>query len=65
MDFITHFPITSRQNDVIMVVIEKMRKVAHFVAIKSTNSTSEVDKIFIKDIVRLHGVPKKIISKRC
>ena len=64
MDFITCFPRTSKQHDAIMVVIEMLRKVAHFVAVKSTNSSSEVAQIFIKEIVRLHGVPKRIISNR-
>jgi len=32
--------------------------------VKSTNSTSEVVQMFIRDIVSLHGVPKKIISYR-
>lgn len=47
-----------------MVVIEKLSKVAHFLAVKSTNLTSEVTQKFIKEIVRLHGVPKKIILNR-
>jgi len=45
----------------LFVVIDKLRKVAHFVALKSTNSASEIAKIFIKEIVRLHGIPKKIV----
>ena len=64
MDFIIGLPRTSRKHDAIMVVIDKLNKVAHFVVVKSTNSVSEVAKIFIKDIVRLHGVPKKIILDR-
>jgi len=38
--------------------------VVDFVVVKSTNSTSEVVQIFIKEIVILHGVPKKIILDR-
>jgi len=45
-------------------VVERLSKVSHFITFKSTNSTSEVDHIFIREIVRLHGVPKKIISYR-
>jgi len=62
MDFITSFPRTSRQHDSIMVVLEKLRKVAHFISLKSTYSTSYVAHAFIKDVVRLHGVPKQIVS---
>jgi len=36
--------------------------VANFVNVKSKNSTSKVAQVFIREIVRLHGVPKKIIS---
>ncbi len=34
MDFITGLPMTSKKHDAIMVVIEKLSKVAHFVAVK-------------------------------
>lgn len=64
MDFITYFQKTSRQHDSIMVVVNKLTKVAHFIPMKSTNSNSEVAQVFITDILRLHGVPKNIISDR-
>ena len=64
MDFTTSFPRTSRQHDSNMVVLNTLRKVAHFISVKSMNSASEVGQFFIKDIVRLHGVPKKIILDR-
>lgn len=63
-DFITNFPRTSRQHEAIMLVIDKLSKVAHFVVVKSTNSTSAVAQIFIKEIVTFHGFPKKIIADR-
>jgi len=64
MDFITGFPRTLRHHVSIMVVVEKLGKVAHFIAVKSTNLASEVAHIFIREIVRLHGVPNKIILDR-
>lgn len=42
MDFITRFPRTVRQNDSIMVVVGKLKKVVHFILVKSTFSTSNV-----------------------
>lgn len=45
-------------------MVDKLSKVAHFIAVNSTNSASEVAHIFIRKIVRLHGVPKKIISEK-
>ena len=64
MDFITVFPRTSKQHDSIMVVIDKLRNMSHSIAVKSTNSDSEVEQVFIKEIILLHGVPNKIISNR-
>jgi len=45
-----------------MVVVDKLSKVVHFIVVKSTNLTGKVTHIFIMEIVRLHGVPKNIIS---
>jgi len=64
MEFITGLLRTSRQHDSIMVLVDGLSKVAHLIAVKSTNSASEGAQIFIKEIVRLHGVPKKIISDK-
>lgn len=46
-----------------MVVVDKFTKVAHFILVKYTNSASEVAQVFIREIMRLHGVPKNIISE--
>ena len=64
MDFITCFFRTSKKHDSIMVVVDKLRKVAHFIAVNSTNLDIELYHIFIKDIVRLHFFPKNIISNK-
>ena len=64
MDFIIGLPRTPKKHDAIMVMVEKLSKVDHFVVVKSTNSVSEVAQVFIKEIVRLHGVPKRIILDR-
>ena len=59
MDFITGLSRTSRQHDSIMIVVDKLTKVAHFITVKSTYSTTEVAHVFIREIVGLHGIPKK------
>ena len=64
MDFIIGLPKTSRQHDSSMVVVDRLTKVAHFIPVKSTNSTNEVAQVFIKVIVRYHGVPKNIVSDK-
>ena len=64
MDFITGFPITWRQHDSIMLVVEKLTKETHFIPVKSTYKTDAIAKIFLKEIFKLHGLPKPIVSDR-
>jgi hypothetical protein len=64
MDFIIGLPKSSKQNDFVMVVVEKMSKVAHFIHVKSTCKEIDIASIFMKEIFRLHGMPKEIISDR-
>eukprot|EP00253_Pinus_taeda_P003382 PITA_03382 len=61
-DFVTRLLRKSRQHDSIMVVVDRLTKVAHFTPVKSSYSTSDVAQVFIKFVVRFHGVPKKIVS---
>jgi len=64
MDFITGLPRIVRQHDSIMVVVDRLSKVAHFILVKTTYLASEVAQVFIREIVRLHGVSRKIVSDR-
>ena len=61
MDFITWFPSTVRQHDSIMVILDRLIKVMHFIPLKSTLSARDVAQVFIRDVVRLHGFPKNIM----
>ena len=62
MVFIIGFSKTVTQHDSIMVIVDRLTKVAHFIPVKSTLSTSDITHVFIKDVVRLHGVPQNIVS---
>ena len=62
MDFIKGLPIIWRQHDSIMVFMDKLAKETHFVPIKSMHKTDDIAKIFMKDIFKLHGLPKAIVS---
>ena len=64
MDFITGLPMTWRQHDSIMVLVDKLTKAAHFILVKSTDKTDDIAKIFMRDIFKLHGLPKEIVSDR-
>ena len=47
-----------------MVVVDKLSKETHFIPIKSTHKASDIVNIFMKEIFRLHGLPKEIVSYR-
>ena len=64
MDFITRFPMTWRQHDSIMFVVYKLTKVTHFIPVKSMHKTDDIANIFMKEIFKLHGLPKEIVSDR-
>eukprot|EP01018_Ginkgo_biloba_P024719 Gb_03960 [translate_table: standard] len=61
VDFSTGLP-NSQGKDAIFVVVDKLTKYAHFCRIQSNSKASEVAKIFLKEIHRLHGLSKVIIS---
>ena len=64
MDFIIGIPKSKKQNDCICVVVEKLSKATHFILVKSTYKAGHIDDIFLKEILRLHGIPKEIILDR-
>ena len=47
-----------------MVVVDKLTKEAHFISVKSTHYTDDIAKIFMKEIFKLHGFLKAIVSDR-
>ena len=64
LNFITDLPKTQKHNDSIMVVIDKLSECAHFNPLKSTFKAINIAEIFMKEIFRLHGIPKMVISDR-
>ncbi|KAH0711565.1 hypothetical protein KY289_007524 [Solanum tuberosum] len=64
MDFITGLPRSRRQHDSIWVIVDRMTKSAHFLPVKTTNTAEDYAKLYVQEIVRLHGVPISIISDR-
>eukprot|EP00253_Pinus_taeda_P033795 PITA_33795 len=64
MDFIIGLPKTKRNNDSIMVVVEKLSKAAHFIPVQSTYKAAQIAHVFMQNVFKLHGLPKTIISYR-
>ena len=64
IDLITRLHKSKKQNDSIMVVVDKLSKFSHFIPIQSTYKAVQIANIFMQNIFKLHGVPKMIISDR-
>jgi len=64
MDFVTSLPNTPRGNDAIWVVIDRLTKSVHFLPINITFPVAQLAEIYIRDVVKLHGVPSSIVSDR-
>ncbi|KAF5781274.1 putative nucleotidyltransferase, Ribonuclease H [Helianthus annuus] len=64
MDFVTGLPRTQAGNDTIWVIVDRLTKSAHFLAIKETDKYSQLAAVYLKEVVSRHGVPTSIISDR-
>ena len=64
MDFVTHLPQTPQGYDAVWVIVDMFMKSAHFLAMWMTFTLERLCRLYIREIVRLHGVPVSIVSDR-
>ncbi|KAI5338654.1 hypothetical protein L3X38_017925 [Prunus dulcis] len=64
MDFVFKLPRTSKRHDGIWVIVDRLTKSAYFLPLKETYSLSKLAKLFVDEIVRLHGAIAPILSDR-
>ena len=63
MDFIGPFP-KSKGFDYLWVVICRLTSMVHLVPVNTTTKASELASLYVKEVVRLHGLPDCIVSDR-
>ncbi|XP_022152032.1 uncharacterized protein LOC111019841 [Momordica charantia] len=64
MDFIAGLPRTTKGYTTIWVIVDRLTKSAHLIPGQATYTVEKWADLYIKEIVRLHGVPVSIVSDR-
>ncbi|RDX89745.1 hypothetical protein CR513_28493, partial [Mucuna pruriens] len=64
VNFILGFPRSKGLRDSISIVVERFSKMTHFIPCHKSDETSYVANLFFRDVVRLHGLPRTIVSYR-
>ena len=62
MDFVEAFP--KSQMEVVMVVVDRLTKFVHFVALSHPYTTSKVTALYMQHVFKLHGMPTSIVIDR-
>jgi len=63
MDFVGPFP-PSEGFDYMWVVLCRLTSMVHLVPVNTTIRASQLACVYVKEIVRLHGLPETIVSDR-
>ncbi|GAU38281.1 hypothetical protein TSUD_119620 [Trifolium subterraneum] len=64
MDFVSGLPRTVGGYDAIWVIVDRLTKSAHFIPINITFPLPKLAEIYVRVILKLHGVPSSIVSDR-
>jgi hypothetical protein len=63
MDFITHLE-PSQGHDAILVVVDRLTKMKHFIACHGTCDAEEVARLYTRHVWKIHGLPRTVVSDR-
>ncbi|XP_071928105.1 uncharacterized protein [Coffea arabica] len=64
MDFVSGLPRTQKGHDAIWVIVDRLTKTAHFLPVNMKYPLEKLAKLYMDEVVRLHGVPVSIVSDR-
>ena len=64
MDFVIGLPATQKGHNGVWVIVDGLTKTAHFLPFNTNWSVAKLVRYYVREIVRLHGVPASIVSDR-
>ena len=64
MDFVVGLPKIQKGHDSIWVIVDRLTKSAHFIPVWTNYGGEKLAKLYVENIVKLHGVPSRIVSDR-
>ena len=62
MDFVSGLVRIQRDHDAIWVIVDRLTKSTHFLPISMKYSLEKLTKLYLDEIITLHGIPVSIIS---
>ena len=64
MDFVGGLPKTKGGKDTIWVIVDRLTKSAHFLPVKKSDNAEFLSRMYVREIVKIHGAPFTIVSDR-
>ena len=64
MDFVVGLPVTQKGYNGVWVIVDRLTKTMHFLCFSTRWSVEKLARYYIREIVRLHGVPANIVSDK-
>jgi transposase InsO family protein len=64
LDFVVALPKTEGGYDTVLVLVDRLTKMVHLAPTTTTCTAAQTARLFFDNVVRLHGVPKNLVSDR-